>query len=174
MSSSLEFEAIHLPQKSANSAVSPLNGCTFTLPVHRLSRPSDGYTNATNNRQVFPISNGYILWRGPSTNWSAAVTIGFGANPNSPDSFTNGTTERFVVPPFTGKDTSGCIAVNVSSLISPEIRIGADATLQLVQDTGGQRLYQVRRLPECVKDVANLAISASTYGLGMEIIYLKA
>jgi len=121
----------------------PTNERLSVLPTHQPSYFSDGYTNATNNRQVFPIADGHILWRGPSTNWSAAVTIAFGANPNSPNSFVNDTTERFVVPWFTGKDTSGCIAVNISILISPEIRIGANATLQLVQDTGGQRLSQV-------------------------------
>ena len=127
---------------------------------------SDGYTNATNNRQPFSISDGHVLWRGSSTNWTAAVTVAFGANPNSPDSFINGTTERFVVPPFTGKDTSGCIAVNISTLISPEIRIGANATLQLVQDTGGQRLYQVRWLPERVQKIADLAYQCMDIQLG--------
>ena len=142
------------------------NECISVFLASEHSCFSDGYTNATNNRQLFPISDGHILWRGSSTNWSASVAIAFGPNPNSPDSFTNGTNERFVVPPFTGKDTSGCMAVNISTLISPEIRIGANATLQLVQDTGGQRLYQVCWLPRCTRNIANMANQCMDIQLG--------
>ncbi|KAF9646391.1 hypothetical protein BDM02DRAFT_3118709 [Thelephora ganbajun] len=117
-------------------------GVRGNRPASNVGQPCNGYANATNNRQIFPIADGHILWHGSSTNWSAAVTIAFGGNPNTTDSFTNGTTDQFVVPWSTGTTTSGCIPVNISALLSPEIRIGGNATLQLVQDTGGKCLSQ--------------------------------
>ena len=76
--------------------------------------------------------------------WSAAVIIAFGANPNIPDVFFSATGERLVVPWFNGTVTSGYILVYRATILSPRIRIDGNATLQLVQDTGGQRLSQVR------------------------------
>ncbi|KAG1889385.1 hypothetical protein F4604DRAFT_1712116 [Suillus subluteus] len=105
----------------------------------------DGYTNAVNNRTIFPLSNGIINMNSEHPLWTAEVIVSTYQNPDNFSDFNSSSGYQTVVPFFQQSGEGlycfpidlAAAAVNVSG-----IEDGANVTIQVLFNGGDGNLYQ--------------------------------
>ncbi|KAI0640060.1 hypothetical protein C8Q77DRAFT_1044293 [Trametes polyzona] len=103
----------------------------------------DGYTEATNNRTVFPTKGGKIVLSSGHPQWTLGGVIATVQNPNSFDNFTSNGQFQFVVPFFKTEGEGGfCFPVDLATQGIDGVKDGANVTIQLIYDGGDGQLYQ--------------------------------
>ncbi|KAG2116958.1 hypothetical protein DEU56DRAFT_718277, partial [Suillus clintonianus] len=114
----------------------------------------DGYTDAVNNRTVFPLSNGIINMNSEHPLWTAGVIISTDQNPNNFSDFNSSSGYQTVVP-FFQQSGEGlyCFSIDLAAAATnvSGIKDGANVTIQVLFDGGDGTLYQC----------ADLTLSAS-------------
>lgn len=132
------------------------NGLTFSL-TH-----ADGYTNAVDNRTVFPFGQGFITlnsehptWTGEHGELSVSV-IGLTGNmpiaaqvlistDQNPTNFSQFNTSSGAAVPFFKASGAGlaCIAIDIENLNITGVKDGSNVTIQLQFEGGDGDLFQV-------------------------------
>ncbi|KAG1757901.1 hypothetical protein EDB19DRAFT_1659702 [Suillus lakei] len=111
------------------------------------SEPSfcDGYTDAVDNRTVFPLSNGIINMNSEHPLWSAGVIVSTDQDPNTFSDFNSSSGYQIVVP-FFQQSGEGlyCFSIDLAAAAVNEsgIKDGANVTIQVVFNGGDGELYQ--------------------------------
>ncbi|KAI9572656.1 hypothetical protein HD554DRAFT_1336551 [Boletus coccyginus] len=112
----------------------------------------DGYTNATQNRTIFPISDGVINLKSGHPSWTVGVIISTIQNPTSFVDFNSSAGYQLAVPFFQSNGTQRyCFPINIAASGVSGVQEGANVTIQVIYNGGDQPLYQC----------ADLTLSAS-------------
>ncbi|KAG1777434.1 hypothetical protein EV702DRAFT_1103276 [Suillus placidus] len=105
----------------------------------------DGYTDAVNNRTLFPLSNGIINMNSEHPSWTAGVIVSTYQDPNNFSDFNSSSGYQTVVP-FFRQNGEGlyCFSIDLAAAAvnASGIKDGANVTIQVVFNGGDGNLYQ--------------------------------
>ncbi|KAG1749698.1 uncharacterized protein EDB91DRAFT_1046516 [Suillus paluster] len=103
----------------------------------------DGYTNAVDNRTVFPLSNGVINMNSEHPLWSAGVIVSTYQNPINFSDFNSSSGYQLAVQFFQQSGEGDyCFPIDLATSNIAGVKDGANVTIQIVFDGGDGTLYQ--------------------------------